>query len=86
MRAPANSIASTAGSSASHRFETCGCGVSPLRIKKVLPHRHFMRRFWMACLHLGKARYDGKSNAECKIVDDPYTLERKLWDKLDPSA
>jgi para-nitrobenzyl esterase len=25
-------------------------------------------------------------NAECKVVDDPYTLERKLWDKLDPSA
>ncbi len=25
-------------------------------------------------------------NRDCKIVNDPYTLERKLWDKLDPSA
>jgi para-nitrobenzyl esterase len=24
-------------------------------------------------------------NAECKVVDDPYSLERRLWDKLDPA-
>jgi para-nitrobenzyl esterase len=23
-------------------------------------------------------------DAECAIVDDPYPLERKLWDRLDP--
>jgi para-nitrobenzyl esterase len=23
-------------------------------------------------------------DAECTVVDDPYTLERKLWDELDP--
>ena len=25
-------------------------------------------------------------NAECKVVDAPYSLERKLWDKLDPRS
>jgi para-nitrobenzyl esterase len=24
-------------------------------------------------------------DAECKVVEDPYSLERKLWDKLDPA-
>jgi para-nitrobenzyl esterase len=24
-------------------------------------------------------------NAECRIVEDPYNLERKIWDKLDPA-
>jgi para-nitrobenzyl esterase len=24
-------------------------------------------------------------NAECKVVDDPYKLERQLWEKIDPA-
>ncbi len=23
-------------------------------------------------------------DAECSVVDDPYPLERKLWERLDP--
>jgi para-nitrobenzyl esterase len=23
-------------------------------------------------------------DAECTVVDDPYPLERKLWERLDP--
>ena len=23
-------------------------------------------------------------DAECKVVDDPYPLERKIWERLDP--
>jgi para-nitrobenzyl esterase len=24
-------------------------------------------------------------DAECKVVDDPYSLERRIWEKLDPA-
>jgi len=25
-------------------------------------------------------------DAECKVVDDPYRLEREIWEQLDPKA
>jgi para-nitrobenzyl esterase len=31
-----------------------------------------------------KRRATMEINAECKVVDDPFSVERKLWDRLDP--
>ena len=34
--------------------------------------------------YVAQTRATMEIDAECKVVKDPYPLERKLWERLDP--